>query len=151
VLVVNSVTWIDRSTTKDITRNATIVLPYPVNMKKRSLFRRLISVEVVGGAVFGAALPYLIALAIKVAPTRVPIGLAALSVIGGAFVGWILLRTLSRYQRKAREAREAQECQERERQEQAARLERLERAIAEITPRRKIWPRLGRQPPAMRR
>jgi hypothetical protein len=143
--------WIDHITTKEMARNATNVLPYPVDMKKRSLFGRLLSVEVVGGAVFGAALPYLIALAIKVAPTRVPLGLAALSVVGGAFVGWMLLRAVSRHQREARETREAQERQERERQEQAARLERLERAVAGITPRRKIWPRLGRQPPAMRR
>src|SRR5665213_781937 len=119
-------------------------------MGNRSPFRRLLSVEVLGGAVFGAALPYIVALAIRVAPTRVPLGLVALSVIGGGLLGWVLLRSMASHQRKVRDARGLREREDRERREQVDRLERLERAVAEINPRRTIWPTRRRRPPAAR-
>jgi hypothetical protein len=64
-------------------------------MEHRPFFRRLVSTEVLAGAIAGAGLPYLIAWISEIAPTRVPLGLVALSVGGGAFLGWALLRAIS--------------------------------------------------------
>jgi hypothetical protein len=62
-------------------------------MEKRSLFRRFFSVEVFGGAIVGVTLPYLVAFAVEAAPTRVPLGLVALSVVGcSSSASWGALR-----------------------------------------------------------
>lgn len=113
-------------------------------MGKTSVLRRLLSVEVVGGAVFGAALPYGVAFAIEVAPKRVPLGLVVSSIVGCAIVGWAALYAIRRYWRRTGARKEADERQERERREQAERLADLERAVAAIACRRR---RLSFLPP----
>jgi F0F1-type ATP synthase assembly protein I len=110
-------------------------------MGKRSFWARLLSVEVFGGAVFGAGLPYLAALLIETAPRSVPIWLVTASLGLGATLSWIFLRARRRAQQREVEAREARERAERERREQVKRLERLERAILETAPRWRSWPR----------
>lgn len=113
-----------------------------MDMKKDSLFRRLFSVEVLGGALAGAALPYGVALVIKVAPTRVPVGVVAISIGGGALLGWLLVRAVNARRRKLRAAQERKARQLQELQEQLA---RIEQNVARIRPARKGWPKWPRQ------
>jgi hypothetical protein len=61
-------------------------------MRKRSFWARLLSVEVLGGAVLGAGLPYLAALLIETAPRRVPVWLVIASLGLGATLSWIFFR-----------------------------------------------------------
>jgi hypothetical protein len=113
-------------------------------MEDRPFFRRLVSIEVLAGAVVGAGLPYLIAWISEIAPTRVPLGLVALSVGGGALMGWTMLRVISGYQTKAREMREAGERRDRERAEMRMRLEEIEHAVTAMAPTRSLWPKRRR-------
>ncbi len=106
-------------------------------MKRRSVFERLCSIEVLAGALAGAILPYVVAVAIKVAPTRVPIGLVAVSVGGGALLGWASL-SAARVRRRKRQA--ALEQKERESEELKAQLQRIELALKNIRVRRRAWP-----------
>src|ERR1700760_102675 len=101
-------------------------------MRQRSLLRRLLSVEVLGGAMLGAGLPYLAALVVDMAPTRVPLGVVMGSLVGGAVMGGGLFRLIARRRRRDRETREIVEREQQERRETAERLERLERAVGEI-------------------
>lgn len=94
-------------------------------MSAQNLFRRLCSVEVVGGAVLGAMAPYLVSLATQVAPLRVPIGLVAATMALGALLGWLVFAVKRRRQRR----RVARERRERESQTLRAQLVRIERAV----------------------
>jgi threonine/homoserine/homoserine lactone efflux protein len=107
-----------------------------LDMENRSLLQRLFSIEVLAGALAGALLPYAVALAIKVAPTRVPLGVVVVSVGGGALLGWFLLRAVGARRQKHQAE---QERKEREAQEVKDQLERIERAIVEIQPARRVW------------
>lgn len=122
----------------------------PNDVKKRSFLSRLFSLEVLGGALAGAGLPYLVAFVIQIAPTRVPLGLVVLSVGGGALLGSILLLAVNAHRRKMQAA---EEQRDRERQEITAEitaeLERLEQAIASAPPARKAWTKW--RPPSSRR
>ena len=110
-------------------------------MEKRPFFRRLFGVEALGAAMVGAVLPYVVALAIEVAPTRVPMWLVVLS-IAGCSSGWGLVQlTLSRRQR----TREEHERHERERRELRAQLERIEQTM-EVALSRRFWPKRRKRP-----
>lgn len=106
-------------------------------MSQRPLFQRVFSIEVMAGALVGAAAPYLVALAIEVAPARVPIWLVFLSVGAGTLLTW-LARMVSNDRTKLRAA---QERKDREHLELKAELKEVKEAVASISPPRRGWPR----------
>lgn len=106
-------------------------------MKRRSVLERLCSIEVLAGALAGAILPYVVAVAIEIAPTRVPMGLVAVSVGGGTLLGWVFLHT-ARVRRRKHQAADQQK--ERESEELKAQLQRIEQALENIRARRRHWP-----------
>lgn len=103
------------------------------DMRRRTLIHRLFNPEVLGAAAAGAVAPYVIAYAIQIAPTRVPLWLVVLSVGGASSIAWLVRRVIVGRQ----DAREEKERRELERREYQTRLERLERTVAEIAPLRK--------------
>jgi threonine/homoserine/homoserine lactone efflux protein len=111
-------------------------------MEQRPFFRRLFSVEVLGAATVGALLPYMVALAIEVAPTRVPMWLVVLSV-AGCSLGWVLVQMASSRRQRVREELERRE---RERQELKAQLERIEQTMEVALLSRKFWPKRRKSP-----
>jgi Na+/melibiose symporter-like transporter len=106
-------------------------------MSQRSLSQRLFSIEVIAGALAGAAVPYLVALVIEVAPARVPVWLVTLCVGAGTLLTW-----LARMVRNNREKlRATQEREDREHLEMKTELEELKEAVASISAPRRGWPR----------
>jgi uncharacterized protein YlxW (UPF0749 family) len=103
-------------------------------MSQRSPFHRLFSLEVLAGALAGAAAPYLVALFIEVAPNQVPIWLVALCLAAGSVLTW-LARVVRSNRKQSRATRE------REHLELKAQLENLNEAVANISTSRRTWPR----------
>lgn len=106
-------------------------------MSQRLVLERLFKIEVIAGALAGAAAPYLVALVIEVAPARVPIWLVALSIGAGTLLTW-LARMVWNHRKKLRATRERKD---REHLELKAELKAVKEAVANISPPRRGWPR----------
>jgi hypothetical protein len=104
-------------------------------MIQRSLAQRLFSIEAIVGALIGALMPFLVALAIQVAPARVPLWLVALSIGFGILLTWVARAVWSTREKN----RAIQERKDREQLALKTEVEELKEEVASISASRRSW------------